>query len=369
MKSKNSDIEFLRCVAILFVLLAHIAQILSPDSFYWKILNYARFGSGVDLFFCVSGFIITTSLLKKNMHLMSLSAFSKEAWAFYIKRFWRLIPASLFTISLVILLTIIFSSHPAILPLKYTLISSAHAITQTQNIYFNTCRPEGICGELGIFWSLSLENQFYILLPLFLFTFNHKKLVIIMIIIVLSQFFLDRTLNNFTPPLWSFRSDAIALGVLIALFTQHKNRLKYFPEILLKKKYICYFTTAILILLLALFTKPDAIVSFQTGVVSLISGLLVYLCSFNKGLFTSNKTFRTICIYLGSRSYSIYLTHVIALTLTKVAFFDIHTNFSTAATIKYILTFIAITFILSEISYRLVETRFRYIWKKNNNSH
>jgi len=58
MDKKNHDIEVLRTLAIVFVILAHIPGILAPDSFYFKVISVSKFGSGVDLFFCVSGFLI-----------------------------------------------------------------------------------------------------------------------------------------------------------------------------------------------------------------------------------------------------------------------------------------------------------------------
>ncbi|QGU88091.1 acyltransferase family protein [Erwinia sorbitola] len=363
MDKKNTDIEVLRTLAIVFVFLAHIPGILSPDSFYWKIFNISRFGSGVDLFFCVSGFIVTRSLLSKNMHLMSFNDFRHEAKLFYIKRAWRLLPAAFFWIAVSILLAHLLKSTGAFISFRAMLKSAFFAATQTQNIFFMTCRDHGGCGNLGIYWSLSLENQFYLLLPLILYFFNNKKLCFFMLFVFIIQFFLPRTLDNHTPVAWPIRTDAISLGVIMAVISTKDLHNKIKPKIL-DNSFILGLTFVILTFLLAVFTKPEPIVFFQVGLTALISGIFVYIASYNNNYFSGNRIVRSFCEYIGSRSYSLYLTHVIALATTRGFFITHNPDYSAMGTFVRLCFFFSLTFLLTEFSYRCIENKFRYSWKK-----
>lgn len=362
-KEKNHDIEVLRALAIVTVILAHLPLILLPDSPFFKVLNISKFGSGVDLFFCVSGFIVTKSLIKKEFHTMSRDEFICEAKRFYVKRAWRLLPAAFFWIAISVALSIIINNYLAFLPLPEMLKSAFFSITQTQNFYTLSCRPTASCGNLGIYWSLSLENQFYILLPLLLFLFPNRKLCVVMLIIFFVQFFIPRTLNADTPLGWPLRTDAIALGVVIAVLSTKTVYSKITPSFM-NHKLLSFAVLSILTFLLCIFTDPEPIVSFQVGVVALISAVMVFFASFDKGYFSFNKRFDKACMYIGSRSYSIYLTHFISLSLTKYIFL-LNDNFlsKNAPLLKYPF-FIILTLVMTEFSYRLIEDKFRYMWKR-----
>ncbi|MGJ0479493.1 acyltransferase family protein [Pantoea agglomerans] len=362
---KNHDIEVLRTLAIAFVFLAHIPGILAPDSFYFKIINVSKFGSGVDLFFCVSGFLITKGLLDKEFHKMSFADFSKEARLFYIKRIWRLMPAALFWIFASIILSVLLQKFNAFLPPTDMLKSAFFSVTQTQNLYFPLCRTEGTCGNLGIYWSLSLENQFYLILPALLFLMKNKKLCIFMFIVFILQFFIPRTLNNETPLAWPIRTDAIALGVIIAIISQ-KERLLVIKSLIPNRGWLSLFAFAALAFLLAFFTNPQPVVFFQTGLTALLSGVFVLLASLNTNFFARTPSIRAVCDYVGSRSYSLYLTHFIVLVL--VGRFFLHGVKSTTwfELAGHLTLFLGGSFLLAELSYRLIENKFRYYWKTNN---
>jgi len=362
--NKNHDIEFLRAIAIVYVFLAHIPSLLSPDSFYFKIFNISRFGSGVDLFFCVSGFIVTRSLLVKGIHSMSGIAFIKETKKFYIKRMWRLLPAAFFWIFASLILAVAMEKTHAFLPIEKLLTSALFSVTQTQNFYFLSCRDNGTCGNLGIYWSLSLENQFYLLLPIVLFTFNNKKLCLLMAVVFAVQFFIPRTLNNHTPIGWPLRTDAMALGVIIAVLSLKKRiasvDLRLFSNSIISSSFliiICFF--------LAIFTKPEPVIFFQTGLTALASGCLVFIASFNKNYFCKNKHLMMITDYIGSRSYSLYLTHVIALSVTRGLFMNGSVDYTNMGTIIRLSFFFILTFALTEFSFHYIENKYRYYWKRD----
>lgn len=362
--NKNHDIEVLRTIAIVFVFLAHIPSILAPDSFYWKIFNISRFGSGVDLFFCVSGFIVTKSLIQKNLHLLSFAEFRKEAKFFYIKRAWRLFPAAFFWIVISTIFYGAVSAYYGNFNIIATLKPALFSLFQVQNIFYMTCRDEGACGALGIYWSLSLENQFYLLLPLFLFALNNKRLFVAMIIVFLIQFFIPRTLNNVTPIGWPIRTDAIALGVIVALITT-KPIFKLLNPVFLGNKVLSFLFILITCFLLAILTNPNPIVFYQVGLTALISGLMVHAASYNLNYYARNNLIIAICDYIGSRSYSLYLTHVLALLITRGLFMRGGDISSLSHTVLRISFFLTLTILMTEFSYKFIENKFRYRWGKN----
>ncbi|PHP91712.1 acyltransferase [Pantoea agglomerans] len=361
MDKKNHDIEVLRTLAIVFVILAHIPGILAPDSFYFKVISVSKFGSGVDLFFCVSGFLITKGLLDKKLNELDFDSFKCEARQFYIKRIWRLMPAAMFWIIVSIILSFALEKYHAFLTPSDMLKSAFFSITQTQNIYFPICRQEGTCGNLGIYWSLSLENQFYLLLPLILFSMNNKKLCFFMLTVFLIQFFIPRTLNSQTPLAWPVRTDAIALGVIIAVLS-HKNINYFIRDYIPNRTWVAVLTFISLTFFLAFFTNPNPLVFYQTGLTALLSGIFVLLASLNVNFFARGVFIRTICDYIGSRSYSLYLTHFIVLVLVGRFFLYGVKSTTWLESVAHVALFLFGSFLLAELSYRFIENKFRYNW-------
>jgi len=355
--NKNHDIEVLRTLAIVFVILAHIAALLSPESAYWKLLDISRFGSGVDLFFCVSGFIITKSILDQIPTDKTFSSFLNFSLPFWTRRFWRLIPSAFLWISISVVLSMLWGGNGAFLPIEVLYKSAFAAVTQTSNFYFSECRPIGACGDLGIYWSLSLENQFYFLLPVVAFLMP-RKLIYFFIAIFLAQFFLPRTLNTHTPFMWALRTDAIALGVIIAILNSKIINSNTTPSLNLMVRHPLAIFIALTILL-AIFTSPKPILFFSVGITALVSGIFVFIASLNANIFSSNMLIRKTCDYIGSRSYSIYLTHVVMISVVKSIFFNEHTDFSLFMELTYTSLFLVLTIISSEINYRFVEVPFR----------
>ena len=88
---KNSQIEMLRAVAIVYTLIHHLPIVLGPLPKYFDgLYKNADFSIGVDLFFVISGFVITRSLGH------SVAEFEAPRWrlmvAFWLKRVFRLLP-------------------------------------------------------------------------------------------------------------------------------------------------------------------------------------------------------------------------------------------------------------------------------------
>lgn len=141
-------LDRLRAWAITFVFLFHYV-ILSGGQPAW-LADWASFGwSGVDLFFVLSGFLISSQLF---IYIRDSGFFSIRT--FVIRRGFRILPAYLVVLALYFLFPI-FREKEALSPLwKF--------LTFTQNFGLNLVR----CGTFSHCWSLCVEEHFYFLFPL-----------------------------------------------------------------------------------------------------------------------------------------------------------------------------------------------------------
>jgi len=156
-QQKFYGLDHLRAFAIIYVFLFHYF-ILSSGQPEW-LPNFARFGwTGVDLFFVLSEFLISSSLFYQ-IKLDRTISFKQ----FFLKRFFRIIPAYLFTVGLYFCFSF-FREKESLPPLwKF--------LTFTQNIDLNL-------QEFGTFshaWSLCVEEHFYLFFPLILILFEKIK--------------------------------------------------------------------------------------------------------------------------------------------------------------------------------------------------
>lgn len=146
------DIQVMRGVAVLAVVIFHAFPGAFPQGFL-----------GVDVFFVISGFLITGIILK------GLEAGRFSFWGFYRRRALRLLPASLVTLAVTTALAFVFLTSSQMVDYAKQLLGSlafaANFVLALQTGYFEATaetRP------LLHIWSLSLEEQFYFLAPFLL---------------------------------------------------------------------------------------------------------------------------------------------------------------------------------------------------------
>jgi peptidoglycan/LPS O-acetylase OafA/YrhL len=171
---KFYGLDHLRALAIVFVFLFHYF-IISHGQPEW-LPAFARFGwTGVDLFFVLSGFLISSQLFAQLKQGQALSF--KQ---FFLKRFFRIVPAFLFTVGLYFCFP--FFHEKESLPPLWTFLSF------TQNLGLNL-------KDFGTFshaWSLCVEEHFYLLLPITLillqFTHLQKKSYWLILVLFLAGF-------------------------------------------------------------------------------------------------------------------------------------------------------------------------------------
>ncbi|MES2061593.1 MAG: acyltransferase [Bacteroidota bacterium] len=144
--AKFYGLDHLRAFAITFVLVFHYQMFGHP---HW-IETVGKFGwTGVDLFFVLSGFLISTELFKELSKTQTLSLKN-----FFIKRSFRILPAYLLVVGVYFLIPA-YHEREALPPLW-------RFLTFTQNFGLDL----GKTGTFSHAWSLCVEEQFYLLLPL-----------------------------------------------------------------------------------------------------------------------------------------------------------------------------------------------------------
>ena len=157
-----SSLDGLRALSIILVILSHCFY----GTRYGK---YANGHSGVCIFFVISGFLITTLLIKERITTGEISL-----KRFYIRRCLRIFPVAYLFLFTLIILNRIFQLN----------ISSFNFITTALYLKNLTFLYPVDNWQVGHFWSLAIEEQFYLLFP-FIMVYNFKLYIRLVIVFIL----------------------------------------------------------------------------------------------------------------------------------------------------------------------------------------
>ncbi len=354
------DIQILRGIVVLAVVLFHVNA------------NYFPFGYlGVDVFFVISGFVVTPLILE----LFDNPLHKRESWItrinhFYVKRFYRLAPALIVT--LVISTTLLFFLAP---------------VEDHQRISRQGLATLFLLGNLGAYlyagnyfqpgpnplihtWSLSIEAQIYLLLPiLFVLVLgrqrNVRQIFILSLTILSGLSFLLFALpvlsqNLYSligiaqPELFSFyslleRVWQFTLGGLLFF-----NNQKIFLNRALRN---LVSIIAILLLILCLFS-PFGVNLKMSSVLATFVALFVL---FFRSLDILPNILKVVLQWFGDRSYSIYLIHLPFIYLIKYA--PLFESSSRSVKILQALGAVLLTFLVGNVMYSLIENPFRTFYR------
>jgi peptidoglycan/LPS O-acetylase OafA/YrhL len=362
MSSRNSDIEVLRGIAVIYVVVYHAYGNLIP----WKSpelsLFFRNFGgwSGVDLFFVISGFVIARTLIPRLDACATRYEFWVTSVAFWVRRYLRLLPSAWFWVFAVLLCCLFFNSSGAFGTFKLNFVSGLSAILQVANFHLAaTFGTPGGSGALFHLWSLSLEEQFYLLLPLLVLA-SGRWLPYVLGAAILVQLVSSRS------GLYEMllRTDGILLGVLLAMFSRTRAYQFFDPAFLKTMWFIKIPALGILFVGLAVVGGEKVnLVSHPVSLITLISAALVFLASYDQDYLLRKGRVKKLLMWVGSRSYAIYLIHIPAFYMSREIWFRIghpaSTNFNPAYLDQLVITAIILILLLSELNYRLLEMPMR----------
>lgn len=299
----------------MLTLVAHLAfmQPIPSGLYLWIVQNVAQFWGGVHLFFVISGFVIARGFLDDFSTQSAPSpADFRVAWKrFYVRRFFRIVPTSMTWIAIVVTFAITYNAFGSFgtLPSVFTQAAAAALFI------YNALVPWIAGAALGVYWSLALEEQFYLLFPL---VARRRRQVIyrVMVGIILVLFFVHRPANQ-NLILVSFPVDALAWGVLIAMAQKDRLLARFEPTFLNHPtvRLANFALTLVVITVIGPVLLRD--VFFGTAVLELGAAWLIFCASFGKGYVLPPSPLRPATRLIGQASYSLYLCHIPAYLVAR----------------------------------------------------
>jgi len=367
MQHKRIDeIEVLRALAILITLIHHafsnllIFRLDAREQLY----SHFTFWGGVDIFFVVSGFVIAKDFFSRQKLAPASTPYWRITVAFWVRRAFRILPSAWLWLGLYLLATIFLNYTTAFGAFQRNIDDTITALLQYANFHQYQCaQGQATCGVNGIYWSLSLEEQFYLFLPLLIFV-SRKFLPVVLGVIFLLQFFLPRVEWSLG---WAFRTDAFVLGVLLSIWSAKENYHKFAPTLLARFSVVRWLSGIILVFAVLAIPAPQNKITWAVGWLSLVCAVLVWMASYGKGYLMMPGTLRNVLVWIGARSYAIYLTHMFAFRLTiELLYRDLPKGQLYTSDSALLFSVVSIVFILifSEFNYRFIEKPLRLLGRK-----
>lgn len=336
------EIDGLRALAVIAVIFNHFNKELLPGGFL-----------GVDIFFVISGYVITSSLATREHK--SLKDFFQ---GFYARRIKRLMPALIVCVSMTCLVGFLFI--PPAPEFTTTWRTGVAAVFGLSNLYlFNRSTDYFTAStELNLFtqtWSLGVEEQFYLIFPL-IFWFSgffrnrphaRRNLLLAMLLLSAASLCTYLWLSTINQPAAYFLMPArfweLGLGCItfLALNTQRE-----LPRFFVRAG--AFLATPLLFSVIILFTQSMSLAN-STILVVLLTSLLLATIESNSRIYNV-LTWKPI-VFIGLISYSLYLWHWSVLAISQWTI-GIH-PWTIPIQLGLILG-------LSVISNRYVENKFRY---------
>lgn len=354
-----AEIEVLRGIAVLCVVAQHWDNLLPHTTpVLASILSMLHGWFGVDLFFAISGFVIARQLLPTLSQARSGVLFWRETRQFWIRRAFRLLPSAWLWLLIMVVASVGFNRTGLFGSLHANLAALAAGMLDYANFRFADSFGRYEYGASFVYWSLSLEEQFYLLLPILVLLFR-SRLPWVLGLATLIQLMLWRH----TPLLMVVRTDALMLGVLLALAERHTRYAALQPLCLGRYAVMRWSVLAALFACMWLLSSEAwAWFRFHLGMIALCGATLVWLASYDAGYIVRQPWIKRILLYVGARSYAIYLIHVPAMFACRELLARVWPHAdpaSWAVALSLSAMMLAVLLICSELNYRWVEMPLR----------
>ena len=331
----RNDIQGLRAVAVLLVFIFHLNSAYLSGGFI-----------GVDVFFVISGFLISSIILHKK------EKGSFKFLEFYKGRIKRIVPAYLLFL-LIILLVGCFIYFPTdIKALRRGVFNSlffnSNNYLASLDTYFGASSSEN---PILHTWTLAIEMQFYFILPVILMLVKRKYLTPVLIFLIVSLFgysyYNSTFLSNKNGMYFSLlaRMPEFLIGTLIAV----KGSIIYVSNSKIRN---VLSIVAIGLLLLTSFAIDES-TNFP-GIIVLLPCIAVSFILINHNTILNHKILsHKFMVHIGELSYSIYLWHWGLMALLR------YYNFTYTFTLGEMILITVLTYLLSYLSYTYIENTFR----------
>jgi peptidoglycan/LPS O-acetylase OafA/YrhL len=329
----RAEIDGLRAVAVLAVVIFHAAPNILPGGFV-----------GVDVFFVISGYLITRNIISDIQH----DEFSFRR--FYIRRIRRLFPAQLVTVAISLLASIVILTPKH---LEEFAASAIFSLGSLANIYFwqqsGYFDDQSIFKPLLHFWSLGVEEQFYLVWPAFIVAAHwfRARLPGLLLLIAVASVLASQTWVTIDPVsafyLAPFRMFEFAIGAACLWLPSRVRSPAWTRESAM---------TAGLLLIgycSLFYTKDTAFPGVAAVVPCVGAGLVIVGTQSKAGCILTNRA----ALWLGLISYSLYLVH------WPIIIFYKYLRFGPLSAIESI-SLIAISIMSASALYYGVERRLRY---------
>ena len=292
-----SSINLLRSIAILSVLLFHFFSGFFPFGYL-----------GVDIFFIVSGFLVSQQISRQ---ISSGAKGFNIVFEFWKKRLVRIFPSLLLTVFIAVLLTFIYGNYKLLKQVSIETIASLQGILNFQlnksSGYFEISSQSKPLLHL---WSLSIEMQFYFIAPLLYFLYCFKRKIFIVGSLI--SFALLIGFNTFNLSYYSslirLLQFFLGIGVFLTLNTSwfrfKGNKLSF------------YLGSAFLVIFIS---NPYFSITWSPSLAlcfSLYVSILLYVGVISD--YLPNRRIKFVVDHIGQSTLSIYLFHWILLVFFKL---------------------------------------------------
>ncbi|MGV3244789.1 acyltransferase family protein [Staphylococcus sp. 11261D007BR] len=339
-----------RAVAVIAIIIFHLNPLWLPGGFL-----------GVDTFFVISGYLITSLLLAEFQNTQRI-----DLIGFWTRRLKRLIPAVFFMITIVVLYTIIF--EPQIFyNVKKDAVAAIFYVSNWWYIfedvdYFNQFAVE----PFKHLWSLAIEEQFYLFFPAILliclkifkergtfFIIWAVSLLSLILMIILSFTIGDQNYSRLYFGT-DTRLQTLLLGSLLSfLWPPFKLKATISKKQNSLVSLIGLISIAVLIVLFFVISDQD-IWLYRGGfyLISVLTLIVIAVAVVPSGIF-SKILGNPVFVYIGKRSYSLYLWHYPIIVF-------LHSHFVNGQIPFYVYIIdIVLMLLMTEISYHFIENPIR----------
>ena len=356
------SIDSLRALAVLAVIIYHVDVNYLPGGFL-----------GVDLFFVLSGYLISSLIIKEYRKTGSLNLYN-----FYIRRARRLLPAVYFMITVGLVIMVLFNE----VLLRKSHLDAIFGYIYSSNWWYIFHKLDyfdsfGAQSPFKHLWSLAIEEQFYMIFPLLFLLVNRKKkskdgtyklnknflyVVLGLILVSLIAHILLFDINNISRIYFGTDTRAFSLlvGVVGAiLYPMERLHAKLTPQQNMIYSVVSLVSIATLITVMIYTSEYNTLLYRGGFLLVAILGLIVIISSGKQHTLMSRLLSFKPIVFIGKISYSLYLWHFPVLVLTTPVSEIGNPN------IIFVILRVILTFILATASYVFVETPIRKLGFKN----